>query len=279
MFYVTKDKNMGRKEEIEKQKKERLGLEKYNKQGCLMKIIEYHNYENVVVEFQDKYKAHVKTSWKYFNNSGLTNPYYPTICGVGIVGNKYPIFKNNKHTKEYQAWHNMINRCFYEKIKEEHPTYKNVTCSEEWLLFENFYEWLHLQENFDKWYNEDKWCLDKDILVKGNKIYSPNTCCLVPQNVNTLFTKKNANRGKLPIGVFYYAKLKRYQAIIIYGKNNNRSKRTSEYYPTPEDAFYLGYKPAKEAYIKRVAKEEYAVGNITEKCYNAMMNYEVEITD
>ena len=115
----------------------------------------------------------------------------------------------------------MINRCFYEKIKEEHPTYKNVTCSEEWLLFENFYEWLHLQENFDKWYNEDKWCLDKDILVKGNKIYSPKTCCLVPQNVNTLFTKKNANRGKLPIGVFYYAKLKRYQAIIIYGKNNN----------------------------------------------------------
>ena len=51
------------------------------------------------------------------------------------------------------------------------------------------------------------------------------------------------------------------------------------YYPTPEDAFYLGYKPYKEKYIQKVAQEEYELGNITKVCYEAMMNYQVEITD
>ena len=51
------------------------------------------------------------------------------------------------------------------------------------------------------------------------------------------------------------------------------------YYSTPEKAFYLGYKPYKENIIKQVAQIEYDNGNITEECYQAMMNYEVEIDD
>ena len=60
---------------------------------------------------------------------------------------------------------------------------------------------------------------------------------------------------------------------------NNKTKTTGYCYPTPEDAFYLGYKPSKENCIKQVAQEEYNKGNITKKCYEAMMKYEVEITD
>lgn len=336
MLYVTKDKNMGRKEEIEKQKKERLGLEKYNNQGCLMKIVEYNSTRNVIVEFQDEWKRKVPTTWQNFNIGGIKNPhiyerigletynnqgslmkiveynnasdltiefqdeyktqiktiwcafkageiknpYYPSVCGVGIVGNKYKTYIDGRNIKEYIIWNSMIQRCYSKKEKNKYPTYKDATCCKEWLLFENFYEWLHDQENFEKWYNGERWAVDKDILVKGNKIYSPDTCCLVPPNVNILFTKCNNSRGDYPIGIYYNKQINKYHASlsmnILYGKKYIRQLGD---YPTAKDAFYLGYKPAKEKYIKQVAQKEYDKGNITKICYDAMMNYQVEITD
>lgn len=255
----------------------RVGQENYNNQGDLMRVIDYKKSTYIMIEFQDKYKAQIKTIWDSFKSGEIRNPYHPSVCNIGIVGNKYPIRLNNRNTKEYIAWKTMIGRCYNEKYKEKYPTYKDVTVCKEWFLFENFYEWLHSQENFDKWFNGNYWAVDKDILVKGNKIYSPDTCCLVPGYINTLFVKRDACRGDLPIGV--HTKNNKYYAFVIYGKHNNCQKTTVYQYPTPEDAFYLGYKPTKEAYIKRIAQEEYDKDNITEKCYNAMMNYEVEITD
>jgi hypothetical protein len=69
--------------------------------------------------------------------------------------------------------------------------YKNVSCCKEWFLYDNFYEWLHKQENFEIWKNMPRSALDKDILVKGNKVYGPDTCCLVPNYVNSLFISRN----------------------------------------------------------------------------------------
>ena len=175
-----------------------LGEERYNNQGCLMKIVEYGGYGDIVVEFQDKHMARVHTAYNNFLKGGVKNPYCYNIYEVGAIGVKYPITRNKIMTKEYDTWRGMLRRSF---SKEYNPAYEGVTCCEEWLLYENFYEWLHSQENFDKWLNGKRWAVDKDILKKGNKIYSPETCCLVPQNVNNLFTKHNISRGNLPIGV------------------------------------------------------------------------------
>ena len=258
---------------------ERVGMTKYNNQGSLMKVIEYKDCHNVTIEFQDEYKYKTLTQWKKVENGQIRNPYFPSVFNVGMTGEKYKTIINNKMPKEYNTWREMLRRCYDEETKEKHPTYKNVTCCKEWLLYENFYEWLHEQENFEKWINDKRSALDKDILVKGNKIYSPDTCCLVPQYVNTLFIKKDANRGDLPIGVFYNIKQQRYYVMISMLKNEKIYRRNAGYYPTPEDAFYLGYKPTKENYIKKIAQEEYENGNITKRCYEAMMNYQVEITD
>lgn len=181
--------------------KERIGEVRLNNQGCLMKITEYIDANNITVEFQDEYGFKVNTQYGQFKLGEVKNPYYPSVFGVGIIGTKYPLRENGKNTKEYVSWKSVLRRSFDEKLKKRYITYKSVECCEEWLLFENFYEWLHSQENFDKWFNGDKWEIDKDILVKGNKIYSPDTCCLVPHNINSLFTKSNATRGDLPIGV------------------------------------------------------------------------------
>ena len=241
----------------------RLGNEKLNCQNSVMRIVEYIDAMNIIVEFQDEHKARVKTEYKHYKSGKVKNPYLPSVFGVGMIGSKYP-----SNTKEYVAWKSMLNRCYYHKIIGKNPTYKEVVCCNEWLLYEKFYEWLHSQSNFDRWINGEKWCLDKDILIKGSKVYSPETCCLVPQNINNIFVKNKSRRGNLPIGVI---------------KSNDKfgAMFNQEYlgtFDTPEQAFFA-YKKEKESHIKQVAQEEFNNGNITKQCYNAMMNYEVEIAD
>lgn len=253
---------------------DRLNEAQPNNQGCIMKVIEYYGTDNIVVEFQDKYKAIVHTSYRHFKNGNVKNPYYPSVCNIGIVGSKYPCSVNKKITKEYEAWQNIIIRCYNKTYKNKNSTYKNATCCNGWLNFEIFYEWLHSQPNFDKWMNGKRWAVDKDILIKGNKEYNPSTCCLVPMYINSLFTKQDCKRGNLPIGVSKHGNKFR-------ARFNNMLSGELEIvgsYDAPEEAFQA-YKYRKESYIKQVAQEEYSKGNITRQCYDAMMSYEVEITD
>jgi hypothetical protein len=267
---------MGRqgRDQLEKWRESRIGEERLNNQGCLMKIIEYNGANDIVVEFQDEYKGKVHTKYTHFLSGGVKNPYFHSVYGMCITGNKYPIRENGKQTKEYISWNNMLKRCFDKRVKDEHPTYENVECCEEWLYYPNFYEWLHSQENFEKWYKSKRWHLDKDILVKGNRIYSPETCCLVPNNVNTLFIKPERQRGLQPIGV---SKVKNgFQSWCNNPFTNSQESLGNSY--SSEKAFYK-YKSYKEDLIKKIANIEYNSGNITKHCYEAMMNYEVEITD
>lgn len=259
---------------------QRLGEEGINNQGCLMKIVVYNNANDIIVEFCDKYKARVCTGYGNFKKGNVKNPYYPDVYGVGILGEKYPSKINYKNTKEYIIWRSMLMRCFDEKYRKKQLAYEDVCCCEEWLFYENFYEWLHGQENFDKWEDGEMFAIDKDILVKENRVYSPATCLLVPKNVNSLFIKQNRKRGELPIGVSYckekdYKQYRAYVSMRVLGK---RFAKTIGYYDTPEKAFYA-YKQYKEKIIKQLAQEEYDKGNITKRCYEAMMNYKVEIDD
>ena len=240
-----------------------------------MKIVEFNNNTDIVVEFQDEYKYRKNTTYGNFKSGSVKNPYHPSLYGVGILGAKYRARIDGKFMREYYTWAHIIERCFDKKLKMKQPAYTDTSCCDEWLNFENFYEWLHKQPNFDKWYNEKRWAVDKDILNKGNKIYSPENCCLIPQNVNCLFLKREAERGQYPIGVHY-----KDNGFVARCRNPFIDK-TEELgnYSTPENAFYQGYKPYKEKIIKQIAQIEYENGNITKECYNAMMNYEVEITD
>ena len=115
--------------------------------------------------------------------------------------------------------------------------------------------------------------LDKDRLIKGNKIYSPKTCIFVPQTINSLFIKNNSVRGELPIGVSRNKKTKKYASNITI---ESTCSVFLGYFDTPEEAFY-SYKEAKEKEIKRVA-DEYK-DKIPQKLYEAMYNYEVDIND
>ena len=258
----------------ENKKNERLGLTGYNKQGCLMKIIEYNCSTDIIVEFQDEYKAHVHTRFDHFQEKAVRNPYYPSVYGIGIIGdNGY----NTNNSYEYQTWHDIFRRCYDPKYHTNKPSYISCEVCENWRFYKNFYEWIISQSNYYCLKDANDCRVDKDILIKGNKIYSPDTCCLVPGVVNSLFVKADRNRGAYPIGV---SKIHKDSDLFQARCNNPFSRETISIgiYNTPEDAFYA-YKNYKENIIKQVAINEYKKGTITKQCYDAMMTYEVEITD
>ena len=116
------------------------------------------------------------------------------IHGIGYHGQGiYKSKINGKITKVYQTWKNMMDRCYYENSINNHPTYKNCTVSSKWYCLQSFGKW------FEENYNSETmkgWHLDKDILLKNNKVYGPDTCCFVPMEINNLFTKSNIKRGR-----------------------------------------------------------------------------------
>lgn len=252
----------------------RIGEEKLNNQGCLMKIIDYKDCHNVTIQFQDEEKFSIITTYQCFEKGNIKNPYFPELYGVGYIGIKYPTRNKKKKSKEYAAWSTMLERGYSQRLKKIYPTYQETSVCKEWHNFENFYEWIHSQENFEKWLSGERWEVDKDIIVKGNKIYSPETCVLVPPSINNLFIKADAIRGDLPVGVKFHKQKQKYEvACSINGKQQYLATVTD-----PVKGFCL-YKKVKEGHIKDKAEEAYSKGEITKRCYEAMMNYQVEITD
>jgi len=177
--------------------------------------------------------------------------------------------KGEFNNKQRNTWGHMLQRCYDETCRDKFPTYVNCTVCDKWLNFQNFLDWY--KENFYA-VEKEKMCLDKDILHKGNKIYSPETCVFVPQNINKLFTKSNGTRGEYPIGVTYSKTNKKFRANC----NNGKKQIFLEYFATPTQAFQC-YKDYKEKVIKRIASQY--IDKIPNNLYEALMKYEVEITD
>jgi hypothetical protein len=253
-----------------KDKSVRVGVTNYNKHGSLMKVVSYNHAKDVWVEFIE-HGVIVNVTWEQFCRGGVKNPYDRSVYGVGYVGEgKYKATINCEQTKQYSVWVSMLSRCYNEKLHNRQPAYKDCTVCKEWHNFQTFAAWF--DENYYE-VNEQRVHLDKDILVKGNKIYSPETCLFVPQNINCLFTKSDRSRGKLPVGVNFNKINKKYQASCNDG-TGFQIKLSLHY--TPEEAFIV-YKNFKENLIKKVANEYRGI--IPKSLYEAMLLYEVCIND
>jgi hypothetical protein len=131
------------------------------------------------------------------------------VCGIGINDADYNVRKgsrvSNKICPFYARWADMIKRCYSEKHKLKSPTYIGCSVCEEWLTFSNFKRWMETQD----WQGKD---LDKDLLVTGNKVYSPETCVFLDQEINKFTSARDSMRGKYPLGVWFHAINKRFIA-------------------------------------------------------------------
>lgn len=189
----------------------------------------------------------------------------PTMCGVGYHGREGV----DCTSRAYLRWRDMMQRCYNTKFHERQPQYKECSVCEEWWNF----------CNFEKWYNEhyyeienENMDLDKDILFKGNKEYSPVTCCIVPHCINTLFLTGKKKRGDLPLGIWFDREKSKYRASMNYCSVPIKIGT----FGTVEEAF-ARYKLYKEDFIKDIAKQY--KGKIPDKVYQAMLNWKIEVED
>jgi hypothetical protein len=250
--------------------KERIGTVMLNVYGSRMEVIEYINCDNILVKF-DKGKP-IRNTWYNFIKGKIQSPYDKSIYGVGYIGEGiYNAYINEKITPQYRKWTGMLQRCYSNNHLIKHNSYIGCSVAEEWHNFQNFAEW------YDQNYYEidgQQTELDKDILIKGNKVYSPSTCVFVSQRINKLFVKSNSIRGDLPIGVCFHKAANKFEASVKNGKQGN--KVHLGIFDSKEEAF-IAYKIYKEQLIKKVA-EEYK-NRIPKRLYEALINYEVEMSD
>lgn len=243
-----------------KEVKNKIGESYTTNQGCRLTIIEYYNYKNCTVQF-DNGLIVTNKEYKEVKKGTIKNKLHPSICEVGYLGiGKHSMYLCRTKTDVGVKWTSMINRCYNKKYLEHRPSYKDCYVDERWHNFQNFGDWF--EENYNPKTMEG-WHLDKDILVKENKIYSPETCCFVPQEINSLFNDKYTGIKK--------TKYSHQARVSIYGKCV-----TIGSYITFEEAFQA-YKETKEKYIKEVAEKWREL--ISEKVYQALINYQVEIID
>lgn len=233
-------------------------------------IIDYENSRSVVVMFY-RPQFVVKCRMISLVMGKVDNPFYPKHHNKGYMGvGSYSI----KNREAYNCWEGMLRRCYDPKFTKRLKTYETAEVCEEWLNFQNFAEWFY-NDNFATSSDSrgNRYELDKDILLKGNKLYSPENCCFIPHRINSLLISCNSRRGPLPIGV---TKNKDRKGFVAKCSVNGVTNKHLGYYDTLEEAFQA-YKAAKEVYIKEVAEDW--KDKIDPRVYQSLLKYEVEITD
>ena len=237
------------------------------------KIVKYNDKTNVEIQFlKTGYEKSARLDC--IRNGEIKDPYAPSVCSVGIIGDKYPITINGVLTKEYKLWTYMLQRCYSDTnvcdtYKNKNPTYIDCKVSDGFLYYEYFYEWCNKQIGFDN----EGWHLDKDLLIKGNKVYSEDSCVFLPREINLLLTKREASRGEHLIGVCWSKTANAFKATV---RKNKGKQEHLGYFKTELEAFNA-YKQAKEIFIKEQANNWKSQIDI--RAYNALMNYQVEIDD
>lgn len=233
--------------------------------GGSVTVIEYIDSKNIIIKHND-YNAHESVvNSRNLRAGEVKNPFKKSVYEIGFIGSgKYKARENGVLTDAYSSWRAMLLRCYHEKFQSLHKTYIGCSVVSEWHNFQNFAEWFYKQKR------SDNFQLDKDIIVRGNRVYGPETSCLIHRELNALCSSPKRTNNSLPPGV--RAENKKYRARLYYDGED----RSLGLYSTPEDAF-LAYKEAKEARVKYLAK--LYKDEMNPRVYDALMSYELSVND
>lgn len=237
-----------------------------------LEIVDYNGNRSVHVKFI-KTGYEVVTDLRSIRKGCVRDRLLPSVHGVGIVGAESIVDKDGRKLKEYNLWCSMLQRAYDHKRHLDFPTYVNCEVSENFKYFPYFKDWCRQQVGFNTFCSDGlPYTLDKDLLIKGNKIYSEDTCVFLPHKLNTALIKCDGSHGSNLIGV-YHNKIKNvFSATVCI----NMKQKFLGQYKTEVEAF-LVYKQAKENYIKDIA-EQYK-NQISVRAYNALMSYSVDMSD
>lgn len=227
-------------------------------------VIKYKSTKEVWVKFLDIHGYEVSTQLTDLKFGKVKNPYAPSIHGVGYVGvGKHKVSVASRKTKTHQVWSSMMERGYCEKYKYKNPTYLECSVHPDWHNFQVFAEWYTNHESYGLGYH-----LDKDLLIKGNKVYSEDTCCLLPRDINAAILSGGSCRKDLPVGVYLIKRNSKYfSSVRKFNKNTHLGV-----FSTIDEAAEA-YKIAKKAHLIELAniwKE-----TIDSKVYEALLKWEV----
>lgn len=234
--------------------------------GCSYKITELLDNKLCKIKFTDEF-GFEKVVARDNARLGIRNPFRRLVANIGYVGDGE--YSSKSHRQLFTLWHNMITRCYDEDSLKKNVTYQGCSVVEDWHCFQNFAKWCETQNEYIL--NSD-WCLDKDIIEKGNKVYSPDKCSFVPVCINNLFTLRVNKRGDYPLGVHRERRSGRFVAQV-----NIESKRVCLGRFDSVDEAFCAYKMAKERVIRSFA-EKYK-GEINNRTYDSLSKWTVEVTD
>ena len=277
------------------------------RENLTSKLVYYLNKNCVVVEFNETHNL-VQKSYTAFKRNEIYDPLRETKHG-GILG--YASY-STIYKDIYTVWTSLLARAYTHESGGK--SYSDTSLSKDWLYFPNFLNWYLSQCNYTQdiitilVQNSEELQLDKDILIKGNREYSSTACCLVPKQINNLI-KHRTKSSYYPLGLDLHSNCIR--ATIT--KNNTPNNRctcnfktfessSSVYYDIakaykninkiPKEQWaaigycFLWYKEQKEAEINRLAEYWYNYEYegqiyhcITKECYDALMNWVVDIND
>jgi hypothetical protein len=193
-------------------------------------------------DYDKVYTAHVNTDY--------------SICvpEIKLHPNDYPMIQSR--------WKGIIDRCTPSKQKGKYGSYVGCSLCEEWKDFQNFCEWCL----------ENKICegmdIDKDVLIKGNKVYSPETCIIIPSEINSRLNFNIPLRDTL-MGVTKNVLRNGYSYKARFGKGDSGRVELGTF-KTELEAHQAWANYRKSLIIPLVEQYKYA---ITDKAYQALKNY------
>lgn len=149
-----------------------------NKSGKLKVISEIVDKHVRVVFIDTGYETMARVD--SVRNGAVKDKLSRSVHGVGFIGDGDHVTSiNGFNTKKYLCWQRMLGRC-YDRNYIHYNSYKDCTVCDEWHNFQIFASW-----HDDNYPNDGgSYHLDKDIKIKGNRIYSPNACKFVTRDEN-----------------------------------------------------------------------------------------------
>ena len=147
----------------------------------------------------------------------------------------------------YSKWKGMLRRCYSKKVHVKQPTYKDCTVCDIWLTFSNFKDWMIKQD----WTGME---LDKDLLLEGNRVYSPETCVFVSKIVNGFIKDTGCARGEYLIGCNWYEHRKKFKSQC--NDPFNKKQVYLGYFYSEIEA-HLAWKKQKHIYSCQLANSDY----------------------
>jgi hypothetical protein len=243
----------------------RVGDKFLNTQGVELEVVKYEKASKITVRVHGPVEYEIVTTQGNLKRGIVHDKYSPSVAGKGIIGDAENI---DVKSQVYTSWVGMLKRCyvFYDYNPRAKINYGDCSVREEFLYFPNYINW------YDKQITQPGWQLDKDLLIPGNREYSAEACVFLPRALNTFLTIRKNERGPYPLGVTIHEETGHFEAAC----NRDGKRIYLGVYKTPEEAFVV-YKKEKEAYAKDLAARW--KDQIDPRAYQALMRYEVHITD